>query len=86
MFSGHVGPGQQVVDAAVGVIADEAGEHVGEVGVMLDGDQLAGLDEQGENGPVPEAVTGARGRVFLTATVLESNSMPPSSRKLARPS
>ena len=55
MFSGHVGPGQQLIEAAVGVTVHEPGEHVCEVGLGLDVVQLAGLHERGEDRPVLSA-------------------------------
>ena len=44
MFSGHVfhwlvdgvGPGQELVDAAVGMAVDDLGDDVGEIGVRVD--------------------------------------------------
>ena len=67
MFSGHglevgsggIGPGQELVDAAVGVAVDDAGDDVGEVGVRLDADELAGLDQRGDDRPVLGAAVGA---------------------------
>ena len=41
------------------MVVDEAGEHVGKVGLWLDGVQLAGLDQGGQHGPLPAAVVGA---------------------------
>jgi|CXWL01.1.fsa_nt_gi hypothetical protein len=51
MFSGHgleigrgdISPGQELVEAAVGVAVDDAGNDVGQVGVRLDANQLTGL-------------------------------------------
>jgi hypothetical protein len=53
LFSGHglelwrsgISPGQQLVEAAVGMAVDDAGDDVGQVAAGLDADQLAGLDE-----------------------------------------
>jgi len=67
VFSGHglevwvsdVGPGQKIVDLAVGVAFDDPGEHVGEVAERLDVVQLARLDQRGDDGPVLGAVVGA---------------------------
>jgi len=38
---------------------DDAGYHVGEVGVRVDAVQLAGLDERGDDGPVLAPAVGA---------------------------
>ena len=67
MLSGHglkiwrsgIGPRQEVVEAAVGVTVDDAGDDVGQVGERLDADQLAGLDERGDHGPVLGAAVRA---------------------------
>ena len=66
MFSGHglevwlsdVGPGQKIVDLAVGVAVDDPGEHVGEVAERLDVVQLARLDQRGDDGPVLGTAVG----------------------------
>ena len=60
MFSGHglelgradVGPGQKLVDLAVGVAVDDPCEHVSEIAERLDAVELAGLDERGNDSPV----------------------------------
>ena len=66
VFSGHglevlrsVGPGQQLVDVAVGMAVDDPGEDVGEVGERIDAVQLAGLDQRGDGGPMLGAAVGA---------------------------
>src|SRR3954454_8388139 len=56
---GGPGPGQQLGEAAVGPVVDELGQHVGEVGLRVDGIQLAGLDQRGEHGPVFRAFVAA---------------------------
>ena len=59
MFSGHglellrcIGPRQQVVDLALRVASDNAGDDVGEVSLWIDAVELAGLDERSDDGPV----------------------------------
>jgi hypothetical protein len=60
VFSGHglefvrgdVGPGQQVVDLAVGVGVDDSGEHVGKIAARLDAVELASFDQRGDDGPM----------------------------------
>ncbi len=60
MFSGHglelgrggIGPRQELVEAAVGVAVDDAGDDVGQVSVRLDANQFTGLDERGDGGPM----------------------------------
>ena len=67
MFSGHglefgsadVGPGQELVDLAVGMAVDDPGEHVGEIAERLDAVELAGLDQRGDDGPMLGAAVGA---------------------------
>jgi hypothetical protein len=59
MFSGHgvsVGPGHEVVDPAGGVAVDQAGEGGGQVGLGVDGVELAGLDQRGDDAPVDAAL------------------------------
>jgi len=55
---GRVGPGQQVVDLALRMTGDYAGD-VGEVGLRVDGVELAGLYQRGDDGPVLAAAVGA---------------------------
>ena len=102
MFSGHglellrcIGPRQQVVDLALRVASDNAGDDVGEVSLWIDAVELAGLDERSDDGPVLAAAVGAgEERAFLRfraigrmarSTTLESISTRPSSRKRLRP-
>ena len=41
------------------VAVDDAGDDVGEIAVRLDADQLAGLDERGDHGPMLGTAVGA---------------------------
>ena len=67
MFSGHgldfgrggVGPGQEVVDLAVGMAVDDPGDDVGDVGLRIDDVEFAGLDQRGDDRPVLAAAVGA---------------------------
>src|SRR5271167_3700436 len=44
---------------------DDAGEHVGEIGLRIDAAQLAGLDQRGDHRPVlPASVGAGEERVF----------------------
>ena len=50
LFSGHglergrcIGPRQELVDLALGMAVDDAGDDVGEVGLRVDGVELASL-------------------------------------------
>jgi hypothetical protein len=45
-------PGQELVEPVDGVAVGEPREHVGEIGLGIDGVELAGLDERGEDRPV----------------------------------
>ena len=56
---GSVGPGKQVVDLALSVAFDDAGDDVGEVALRLDGVELCGFDERGDHGPVLGPTVGA---------------------------
>src|SRR5215469_5086619 len=66
MFSGHVsergcggiGPGQEFVEAALRMAVDDAGDDVGEVGVRIDADKLAGFDQRSDHGPVLGTAVG----------------------------
>ena len=46
---------------------DDAGDDVGEIGVGLDADQLAGLDERGDHGPVLGTTVGAGEQCILAS-------------------
>jgi hypothetical protein len=67
VFSGHgleggygrVGPGQEFVEAAIRMARDDAGDHVREVGLRLDADELAGLDQGRNDGPMLGACVGS---------------------------
>lgn len=67
MFSGHglerrcgVSPWQQIVDLALGMAGDNAGDDVDEVSLRVDGVELAGLHQRSDDGPLPAAAVGAR--------------------------
>ena len=54
-----IGPGQQLVDPAVGMAVDDLGDDVGEIGLRIDAAEFAGLDQRGDDGPVLAAAVGA---------------------------
>lgn len=56
---GRLGPWQEVVDAAVGMAVDDAGDDVREVGLGVDAVEFAGLDARGDDSPVLGAAVGA---------------------------
>lgn len=72
VFSGHglqglgyVGPRQKIVDLALRMAGDDAGDDVGEVGVRFDAVELATLNERGDCRPVlGAAVRAGKERVF----------------------
>jgi hypothetical protein len=72
MFSGHgfdgggVGPGQEIVDLAIGVAVDDFGYNVGEIHEVIDAVELACLDQRGDNSPMLAATVGAREQGVLT--------------------
>lgn len=88
-------PGQQLVDAVLRVSVDDAGDRLAQVGFGIDGVELAGLDERGDDGPVFGAAVRAGEQGVLSgqgdggridrSTVLESISMVPSSMNRVRP-
>jgi hypothetical protein len=49
---GGVDPGQEAVQAALRVASDNAIDHVGQIGLRLDADQLAGLNQRRHHRPV----------------------------------
>ena len=49
-------PGHELVDLAGGVAVDQPGEGAGEVGLGIDGVELAGLDQRGDDAPVDAAL------------------------------
>jgi hypothetical protein len=72
MSSGHclelggssVGPWQEFIDGAIGM-ADDLGEHVGEIGVWIDAAQLAILDKGSDDSPAfPAAIRSGEERVL----------------------
>lgn len=65
-----VGPGQWLVDVAVGMPIDDPGQDVGEIGKPVDVVELAGLDQGREDGPVfGTAVGSSKQRVLATELV-----------------
>ena len=42
---GRIGPGQELVETALGMTVDDAANYVRQVGLRLDADQLAGLNQ-----------------------------------------
>ena len=52
----RVGPWQQIVESALRVALDDAGDDLSEVGVWLDADELAGLDQRGDHRPMLAAL------------------------------
>ena len=60
MFSGHgfewlggcAGPGQQLVDGAIGMPIDDLCQHIGEVGVRFDTTEFVVLNQRGNDSPV----------------------------------
>lgn len=89
-----IGPREEVVELALWVAGDDAGDCICEVGVGIDAVELGCLYQGGDDGPVlgppveaeEERAIAAEGdgadRAFAT---LLSISMQPSSRKRARP-
>ena len=49
---GRISPGQELIEAALGMAGDDAADHVGQIGLGLDADPLAGLNQRGDHGPV----------------------------------
>lgn len=47
-----VGPGQQVVELALGMACNDAGDDVSEVSVRVDAVELGGFYERGDGRPV----------------------------------
>lgn len=50
--SSRIVPRQQAIDPALFVAIDDGGERGGQIGVRIDGIELAGLDERGDGRPV----------------------------------
>src|SRR4051794_2093164 len=57
---GRIGPGQELVETALGMAVDDAADHVGQVGPGLDADQLAGLNQRRNHRPVLGSAVRAR--------------------------
>jgi hypothetical protein len=47
-----IDPGQEIVEAALGMAVDDAGNDVGEVTVRLDPEELACFDQRGDHRPM----------------------------------
>jgi hypothetical protein len=56
---GGVGPWQEFVETALGMAVDDAADDVGQVVVGLQADELAGLDQGSDDGPMFGAAVGA---------------------------
>jgi hypothetical protein len=54
---GGIGPGQEFVDAAVGMAVDA--DHISEIGVGIDAVEFAGLDQLSNDRPMFAAAVGA---------------------------
>ena len=60
MFIGHgpefgrgvIGPGQELVEPALGMAVDDAADDVGEIAIGLGADEFAGLNERSDHGPM----------------------------------
>ena len=76
-FRLDVGEGQELVDAAHGMSRDDLGEQVGQIGVGIDVEQLAGGNERGDDGPVLAATVGSCKQVVLPGirTAVSSSSI-----------
>src|SRR3954451_12512701 len=62
---GRIGPGQELVETALGMAVDDAADHVGQVGPGFDADQLAGLNQRRNHRPVRgSAVRARKERIF----------------------
>ncbi len=48
----RIGPGQELIEAALGMAVDDAADPVGQVGPGLDSDELASLDQGRDHRPV----------------------------------
>ena len=93
-WRGRVGPRQQVVDLALGVAGDDAGDDVGEVGIGIDAVELAvsmseAIVAQCSAPPSEPAKSAffllrAIGRMERSTTLLSISTVP-SSRKRHRP-
>src|SRR3954453_22425195 len=62
---GRIGPGQGLVETALGMAVDDAADHVGQIGPGLDADQLAGLNQRRNYPPArAPAVRAGKQRVL----------------------
>ena len=67
MFSGHgfecarvgVGPGQELIQPAIGVAVRNTGEHVGQIALRINAVKFARFDQRGDDRPVLAAAVGA---------------------------
>src|SRR3954468_7991222 len=57
---GRIGPGQELVETALGMAVDDAADHVSQVGPGFDPDQLAGLNQRCNHRPVRGSAVRAR--------------------------
>jgi hypothetical protein len=62
---GRIGPGQELVETALGMAVDDAADHVGQIGPRLDTNQLAGLNQGRNHRPVcGSAVRAGKERIL----------------------
>src|ERR1041385_8309904 len=65
LWRGRVVPGQEIVEPGLRVTVDDAADDVGQIAMRLDAEQLAGLDQRGDDCPMLGTAIGAREeRVF----------------------
>src|SRR3954469_10937359 len=57
---GRIGPGQELVETALGMAVDDAADHVGQVGPGFDADKLASLNQRRNHRPVRGSAVRAR--------------------------
>jgi hypothetical protein len=60
------GPGQELIDLAVGMAVDDPDEDVIEIGERIDLVQLAGFDQGGNDSPVLGTAVRAREQCVFT--------------------
>ena len=92
-FPGGIGPGQEFVDAAVGMAIDDLGDDVGEIDLRIDGIEFAALDQQCDDFPIFGSPSEPAKSTFFRfnaiglmerSTTIEPISIRPSSMKLVR--
>jgi hypothetical protein len=64
---------QELVDTAIGMAVCDAGDHVGQIGLLIDAVEFASLDERSDDGPMLAAAVRTREECILSIQCNRTN-------------